>query len=578
MKTRHLVTHGDSFHFVCRVPRDIIALFPSTTIWKSLRTKDPKSARLLADKWEYHTQKLFVQLRSEMLPRELEKKLVAEYLLRGAEALEARALGRPIREGNHDASGANAISDALDSGFEALGKAENLTATEARQERAHFTEEAARGIQELLADKDTFSLPDLAKALAEHVKGTLDRKITMRDVENLVLPLVHAKKQLVQAEGAMLLGDWSPMESLKANAARDLATPFFDFKTAITKYREYYLASKTNLRPGTIADMEVECRVLLDIMGNASLADINTMESLTRLKRILLKYPLNKQQRFGDRSIHTILRSERNYAVIGPKTANNYIARMMAIIDFAAKSKMINSVNVFRNERFESPRTVEDERPPYSAEDIVRLIVAICTKPLWTNRPPRPERFWIILIALFHGLRLGNIVALTKQDICRTDRGTWIFRLTTGKTKSTIRPVAICDSLLLLGLLEWVESLPRTRLFQDSSRTFSMWYNRNEIRGGKPQLGFEAKYVTKDEEKCLYSLRHSFARGIFDVTGDYKITSDIMGHSTGKSVTARYTKLTKAETQKEVIEKMRLPAIDLDLLEARAKELFDLPS
>ena len=57
---------------------------------------------------------------TEVLPRELEKILVAQYLKQGAEAFEARALGRPIRDGNHDACGANAINDALDSGFEAL--------------------------------------------------------------------------------------------------------------------------------------------------------------------------------------------------------------------------------------------------------------------------------------------------------------------------------------------------------------------------------------------------------------------------------------------------------------------------
>jgi len=47
-----------------------------------------------------------------------------------------------------------------------------------------------------------------------------------------------------------------------------------------------------------------------------------------------------------------------------------------------------------------------------------------------------------------------------------------------------------------------------------------------------------------------------------------------MGHSTEKGVTARYTKLTKAETLKKVNEQMNIDHIDLDLLEARAQELF----
>jgi len=86
--------------------------------------------------------------------------------------------------------------------------------------------------------------------------------------------------------------------------------------------------------------------------------------------------------------------------------------------------------------------------------------------------------------------------------------------------------------------------------------------------------GFEAKYVTPDKKKCLYSLRHTFAGNVFEVTGDYKITADMMGHSTGGSVTARYIKTAKTKALKAVSEQMNLDIIDLNRLEARAMELF----
>ena len=122
--------------------------------------------------------------------------------------------------------------------------------------------------------------------------------------------------------------------------------------------------------------------------------------------------------------------------------------------------------------------------------------------------------------------------------------------------------MAICDSLLLLGFLEWVATLPNAKLFQDSSRSFSAWYNRNELRkDGTRVVGFETKHVTTDESKCLYSIRHTFAGNVFDVTVDYKITADMMGHSTGKSVTARYTKITKATTLKEITKKCTLSTL-----------------
>jgi site-specific recombinase XerD len=69
-------------------------------------------------------------------------------------------------------------------------------------------------------------------------------------------------------------------------------------------------------------------------------------------------------------------------------------------------------------------------------------------------------------------------------------------------------------------------------------------------------------------------LRHSFAGNVFDVSSDFKITADMLGHSTSQCVTARYTKTTRAEKLRDVYDKMQNEGVDLDRLEARAKELF----
>ncbi len=83
------------------------------------------------------------------------------------------------------------------------------------------------------------------------------------------------------------------------------------------------------------------------------------------------------------------------------------------------------------------------------------------------------------------------------------------------------------------------------------------------------------------EERCKTAssyIRHTFAGNVLDVTTDYKVTSDMMGHSTGRSVTARYTKRTKSEALKEVANQMNLDYIDLDRLEARAIDFFRKPT
>ncbi|GFO57456.1 integrase [Geomonas sp. Red276] len=560
----HTRKRGSMYHYVCRVPRDLQHLFPTVQITQSLKTTDERAARIAATAAEYRTQQLFLQLRTGMLPKDLEKHLIANFLSKGLDNLEAIAVGRP-----------NGIERDIEKAGLEISRQVGHTPEEAKNALATVYAASADLFRRDLQTGDTGAvepqMADLATFLKEHHGVTL----SPTDKKSLSKKYLNAAKQLDEAMSALYRGEWSPMELLREKVERDLATPYFDLKTVLERYQDKYHADKAHLAEGSKKDMEVECRTLLEIFGNVSINDFNTLESVTKLKQILRKYPKNRIQRFGSKSIHAILKERQLYEVINPKTANNYLDRARQVVDFANRSEFINKANVYVGERFNTNNAAEEDRAAYDAHDIRRLIDAICTQPLWIKNPPHPERFWLILIALFHGFRLGNIIALTKEDICQTDKGTWIFRLRAGKTTATVRPVAICDSLLLLGFLEWVEKLPRKKLFQDSSRSFSAWYNRNEVqKNGKPSLGFEPKYVTTDKGKCLYSLRHSFAGNVFDVTEDYKITSDMMGHSAGKHVTARYIKRTKAETLKEITEKMQMGHIDLDRLEARARELF----
>lgn len=497
-----------------------------------------------------------------MLSKELEKQLVAKYLMRGIAELDGIAVGQPTD-----------VDDVFAASMRYVAKKEGLPPAE---HVAKGSDTLARIWKQMLAEGSTVVFDDFMIDTECFLKQKHGIRLSDAERNALTLKLLNVDKQVQEAKSALYHGEWTPMELLKEKVAKDLASPYFDLATTLSRYEENYLCAKPHVSEGSKKDMAVECRMLLEVFGNISITEFNTMSSVTKLEQILLNYPKNKVKRFGKKSIHLTLKDNHLYERISLKTANHYIDRAKSVVQYGNKCRMLNAANVYEGERFQLNTAAEEERPAYEATDIERLIDAICTQPLWTKKPPCPERFWIILIILFHGFRLGNITALTKKDICQTDKGTWIFQLRTGKTKATIRPVAICDSLLLLGFLEWVQKLPRNRLFQDSSKSFSVWYNRNEVqKNGKPSLGFECRHVTTEKGKCLYSLRHNFGVKVFDVTEDYKITQDMMGHSTRNSVTARYTKRTKAETLKEITEKMQLEFIDLDRLEARAIELFD---
>lgn len=410
MRSRHLIKRGKRFSFVCRVPTDLSNQFPTRTIWKTLKADNEKDAHILAAAEEYQTQQLFLKLRTGMLSKDLEKRLVALYLKKGIDSLENLATGQSTGKDKY-----------IDEAFQSLGQKLGLSPKEAREKRAVFNSLMADRLKELIGEQEIHMVEDGVNALAERLKDTHGVKMTSADKKSLSLKFLNNDKLLHEAESAVLRGEWALLEALKEKAEKELALPYIDLRTALEKYESHYLSSNPDVAAGTKDDMKVECRVLLEICGNISIGEFNSMATVTKVKGVLLKFPKNKQQRYGDKSIHTIIRNESGYEIISRKTANEYLKRAKAVVNYAGKEKWIQTLNVWDGELFRTDRAAEEQRLAYDNEDVRKLINAICTQPLWAYGDPKPERFWVILIALLHGFRLSNILELTKRDIFQTE-------------------------------------------------------------------------------------------------------------------------------------------------------------
>jgi len=582
MRTKHLNRRGSRYIYRCRVPFDLLHYFPSPIIWKNLNTTEKKSALILFTAVEYRTQQLFMQLRTGMLPKELQKRLVALYLNSFATAMRADATGQTFTGTEKDDTGVSALFDLyVKQDMAVTDEAVKATMFDPTPEKilgqrrfiSDFFEQSA---QSALPLKDTTVSEQIVHQLSQILRKRKDINLTPADCKALAIELTNADRAVYEVQGAILRGEWSPLERLQQKIDQELSAPYRDFKKVLADFRSYYLNKNPQVRPGTKDDMEVECRVLLEIIGNISISEVNTVQTLTKLKGILLKFPKNKQQRYGNRSIHSIIRQESGYEVIHPKTANNYLRRLKAVIDYAIKNRWVLHANVVQDEFFKIDSLPEEERLPYDQMDLGRLVDALCTQPLWSYGENKDCRFWVILICLFHGLRLGQVVSLTKRHLVEVD-GLPCFDLTIDgragvKTKNAAKVVPVHWALVLLGFLDWIEKLPSLKLFKDSSRSFSAWYNRRE----ENSLGFESRHVTNEPLKCLYSTRHNFGNELYDAEVDIKLVKEAMGHAPDKGDVTRSRYLKRSNLKKLVVsqDKMQLKGIDLDRLEARARELF----
>lgn len=175
-----------------------------------------------------------------------------------------------------------------------------------------------------------------------------------------------------------------------------------------------------------------------------------------------------------------------------------------------------------RNQRSRSIR-----RLPYDSRDIQRLIDHLGT----IRKKQDPHKLWIPLIALYSGMRQGEICQLYCDDIMAVD-GIPCFRIRTCqerkqglKTEQSQRTIPIHPALLELGFLEFIESRRKLRYdrpwqnvrsstveyyapLDTYGHLFEKWYNRTFRRG----VILEEK-VRK--QKPFHSLRHTFINWFF---------------------------------------------------------------
>lgn len=581
MRFFHLIQRSKNFSFVCRVPVDLQHHFPCRTIWISLKTSNKRHAQTLAAVLERNTQLLFTQLRSKMLEPELEKFLISRYLKPDYEIADTDLTSRKVSS----KEAKNIIKQNHD----------DMTNCPAEHKIAMLTEEI-----ELIKQQIQQKIPHGAtsKIVAE-CKAEFGVPITKQEFQTLGIMLQHSFKEFCEAYLQGLNGNMTSFLNQKDNIFEAAKKEYMTFGMLVDKYIEWYRKEKPNLKTFD-SDTVPRAEALKEMIGeNTSIYEANTSDCINKLKGILVKYPTNKNKIFKGIKLTEILRSENDYDIISTETANKYINMIASIIDYAIDELDYDiGANKARHKTFTDNNTLaSDKRDEYTEEEIHKLIDAICTKSFGSTVIV-DDRFWIVLIGLFHGFRLGNIVNLTKQhiDVDKDGRHCFNFkeyRPDQAKNSSTRTIYTPIDPILIqIGFLEWVDTLKRHGLFTDSSDKFSKFYNRDEkkkvlvdgelVKKTVAQ-GFEPRYVTDEPGKCFYSTRHTFINVACAANIDDRITKAMSGHAQNSkdihnSVYLKQIKTKTIATNQEKLndEFIQVIGIDVARLRNRAIELFNI--
>ena len=165
-----------------------------------------------------------------------------------------------------------------------------------------------------------------------------------------------------------------------------------------------------------------------------------------------------------------------------------------------------------------------------------------------TYREFQPFQFWLPLLGLFAGCRIGEASQFWLDDVKCSAAGTWYLDINKAtvdkdlKTDWSARQVPLHPILLQAGFVEWCDALRGAgfkRVFPELSWFETLEYSKEPVR--KHSELFERLGMPRDNTKVFHSLRHNLNNSLerMDHVKDVA-RKRIMGHLPGEGVNERH--------------------------------------
>lgn len=214
-------------------------------------------------------------------------------------------------------------------------------------------------------------------------------------------------------------------------------------------------------------------------------------------------------------------------------TFNRYLKYFNAFYRWVISNNANVVINPFDGLKvLEKKVPISKQRKAYSKEQLEVLMK-------FTNQfAKNDKRYWLIMIGRYTGARMNEICQLKPKDI--TEEVIHI-RGDVLKTDNARRSIPTHPKLIELGLLDWVGTCIKERLFHEwrpvrgsHSHAASRWFSRNNpfkstVKGGKSEVDF-------------HSLRHTVATELKQAGVASQYAAQILGHSNGNITYDRYGK------------------------------------
>ncbi len=318
---------------------------------------------------------------------------------------------------------------------------------------------------------------------------------------------------------------------------------------------ESFIDEKMSIRTKTIDEIRISLNMMIEVWGDIPIGSLSR-EMSTNFKKYLRKLPINRKSnpKYRDKDLLELVNSDVK-DTISTTTINKHLTWLSSFYEWSITHGYSN-INPFKGMRLKKESRPRDERDRFSEKDLKKIFQKENYIHFTKIEEKRYELYWTPLIGIFSGLRLGEITSLYIDNI-KEIKGShrdkrWVFDISEEpdrptkhlKTKSSRRIVPIHDTLIELGLLEFIEILKksspkRERVFEELKYKGGS-YNQNVSRW------FNTRYLVslglKTDKKNFHSFRHTVSDHLKQKGIEPHFINELLGHSSGNIDLDRYGK------------------------------------
>lgn len=361
--------------------------------------------------------------------------------------------------------------------------------------------------------------------------------------------LARAAIAAEQVHSRRLRGDYGekPRDPLFASALeagaspRALGAPISEApgKTIADLEEVFRKVKFPRLAAATQQGYEPVFRLLRDVLGPSAPLKSLSHEDGQKLFETVTGMPANAEKLAavkGRPASDQVREAKRlGLPTLAPKTINDrYMANLSALFKFAQIRSWMdrNPVQGFRAKELVA---AADAREPFGHR-LGEVFAVSPWSPPDTTGGGRPIRYWGPLLALFHGLRLGEVAGLEVRDVGNEgDQAMLLIRSGQRqlKTAASKREIPLHPELMRLGFLRYVEdrragAAPEAMLFEGEKefarnhwgRSLGDWFGKR-IRA----LGLQGRKLT------FHALRHDFRDALREAEVSGELADYLMGHA-----------------------------------------------